>query len=68
MTPRAALRLKLWGYGVSVLSVLLLAIPAWDKAREHPRLFACLVAGGMLSILGQVMRLVANAEAGANRR
>ena len=68
MTPRGALRLKLFGYGVSILSVVLLAVPAWDKAREHPRLFACLVAGGVLSILGQVMRLVANADAGSKQR
>ena len=68
MTSRTALRLKLSGYGVSILSVLLLAIPAWDKAREHPQLFACLIAGGVLSIVGQLMRLVANAEAGAKGR
>ncbi len=68
LSPRAALRLKLWGYGVSIISVLLLAIPAWDKAREHPRLFACLIAGGVLSIVGQIMRLVANAEAGVKGR
>ena len=68
MTPGGALRLKLSGYGVSIISVVLLAIPAWDRAREHPKLFACLVGGAVLSIIGQMMRLAANALDGPKQR
>ncbi len=67
LTPRGALTLKLSGYGVSIFSAMLLAVPAWERAREHPGLFACLISGGLLSIVGQVMRLVANAEDGPKK-
>ena len=68
LSPRAALRLKLSGYGLSIVSVLLLAVPAWNTAREHPALFACLIGGASLSIAGQLMRLLANAADGPKGR
>lgn len=68
MSARGALRLKLWGYGISVLSVLLLAIPAWKHAREEPLLVACLLGGAFLSIAGQIMRLLSNAIDGPKQR
>ncbi len=68
MTPRAALWLKLSGYLVSIVSVGLIAVPAWEHAREQPVLFACLVAGGLASIVGQVMRFAANLIDGPKQR
>ena len=67
MSPRATLRLKLSGYAISIFSVVLLAIPAWEEARKHPALFACLLGGCGLSIVGQLMRYVANAADGPKR-
>ena len=64
MSPRAAHRLKLGGFVISIVSVALLAVPAWAKARDDPALFVCLMAGLVTSIGGQLFRLVANAAEG----
>jgi uncharacterized protein involved in response to NO len=48
--------IKTSGYLVSSVSVVLLGIVAWKSASEHPFLFACLVGGMALSILGMLLR------------
>jgi hypothetical protein len=49
-------QLKGMGYLSSVLSVLLLGIPALKSASEDDRLLACLVAGMIASIVGMFLR------------
>ena len=49
-------RLKGWGYLISTVSVLLLAIPGVKAALEEPILFACLAGGAATSIGGMFLR------------
>ena len=44
------------GYLVSIVSVILLALPAWKNASQEPLLFAALIAGMAASILGMALR------------
>lgn len=53
MRPAA---IKTLGYGISILSVLLLGVVSWHSAREQPLLFACLLGGIATSILGMFLR------------
>ena len=48
--------MKSFGYLISILSVALLAIPAWDNAVRKPPLLAALIAGVLLSMLGMALR------------
>ena len=49
-------RVKSFGYLVSTISVVLLAIVSWSKAREEPLLMACLIGGVAASIIGMFCR------------
>lgn len=51
-----SLLIKSGGYGVSTLSVFLLAAPSWQNASKSPLLMACLVAGMAASIAGMGLR------------
>lgn len=53
MTP---LRIKTFGYLVSSISVVLLAIVAWPHASEKPLLLIALIAGAVTSIVGMALR------------
>ena len=53
MSPPA---LKTFGYLISTISVILLAIVSWPKAREDPVLLACLLGGALTSIMGMFCR------------
>ncbi len=44
------------GYFISIVSVFLLAAPAWKNAFEDPLLRACLVAGILASVIGMALR------------
>lgn len=48
--------LKLTGYLVSSVSVILLGIVSWKGASEQPVLMLCLILGMATSILGMVFR------------
>jgi hypothetical protein len=48
--------LKTLGYLVSIVSVILLGITAWDGASDKPALLACLVLGMATSIGGMGLR------------
>lgn len=48
--------LKTFGYLISTISVILLAIVSWPKARENPILLACLLGGALTSIMGMFCR------------
>lgn len=48
--------LKTTGYLISTLSVILLAIVAWESTSHEPLLRGCLVAGAGASILGMFCR------------
>ncbi|WP_296595383.1 hypothetical protein [Phenylobacterium sp.] len=48
--------LKTLGYVISALSVVLLAVPSWKSASEHPVLLFALMAGMATSILGMFLR------------
>ena len=49
-------RLKSFGYVISTISVVLLAIVSWPKAQQSPLLLACLVGGAIASIVGMFCR------------
>lgn len=53
--PRSA-RIKTVGYGISVLSVLLLGIVSWKNASRDPLLAICLFTGAATSMAGMGMR------------
>jgi hypothetical protein len=53
-------QIKSNGYLISILSVFLLAIPSLKSAKEQPLLLACLIAGAATSILGMVLRWIAD--------
>ena len=48
--------LKGFGYAISTLSVMLLAIVSWPKAKDSSVLLACLIAGAATSIIGMFCR------------
>lgn len=48
--------LKTFGYLISTISVILLAIVSWPKAKESAVLLACLVGGALTSIMGMFCR------------
>ena len=48
--------MKSFGYLVSIVSVFLLAMPAWENASQKPMLMLSLVAGMALSMVGMVLR------------
>ena len=50
---------KTLGYMISSASVVLLALPAWKSATEHPFLPFALMAGMTTSILGMLLRWLA---------
>lgn len=52
--------MKSFGYSISMLSVVLLAVPAWENSRDKPLLFLCLVAGIVISIIGMALRWIAH--------
>jgi hypothetical protein len=47
--PRSA-KIKTFGYGVSVVSVILLSLVSWKNASTDPILAFCLLAGACTSI------------------
>ena len=49
---------KGFGYLISSVSVMLLAISSWDGVKDKPLLLACLIAGVITSIGGMLMRWV----------
>jgi len=51
--------LKTLGYLISTVSVVLLALPAWKSAAEHPILLFALMAGMATSMLGMLLRWLA---------
>lgn len=50
-------RVKACGYGVSTLSVMLLAVAAWPTASRHWLFAVALIAGVATSIAGMGLRL-----------
>lgn len=48
--------IKTFGYLVSTISVVLLAIVSWPKAKESPLLLACLIGGALTSVIGMFCR------------
>jgi hypothetical protein len=52
--------LKGHGYLVSIVSVLLLAIPALKGAKDSPVMLACLAAGALFSVAGMGLRWIAD--------
>ena len=48
--------LKSLGYFVSIISVILLGIVAWQVASQDGFLFACLVGGIVTSVIGMGLR------------
>jgi hypothetical protein len=48
--------LKTVGYLISTVSVVLLAIVSWPKAKESPILLACLIGGALCSMIGMFCR------------
>ncbi len=48
--------LKTLGYCISTVSVALLAIVAWPRAKGDPLLLACLIGGALASIIGMSCR------------
>jgi hypothetical protein len=48
--------LKAGGYLTSTVSVILLGIPAFKSAMEHPAMLLCLTSGMGLSVAGMALR------------
>ena len=48
--------LKTIGYLISTVSVVLLAIVSWPKAKEDAVLAACLIGGAATSMMGMLCR------------
>jgi len=53
--PNSA-KIKTFGYGISVMSVVLLAIVSWKNAATDPLLAICLFGGASSSVLGMGLR------------
>ena len=49
-------RIKTFGYFVSTISVVLLAIVSWTNESKSPLLMACLIVGATTSIVGMFCR------------
>jgi hypothetical protein len=49
-------RVKGFGYVVSTISVILLAIVSWSNAQKNLLLMACLLGGATTSIIGMFCR------------
>lgn len=49
-------RLKSFGYFISTISVVLLAVVSWPKAKDSSILMACLLGGAATSIVGMFCR------------
>jgi len=49
-------KIKTVGYGISVVSVVLLVIVSWKNAASNPLLAVCLLGGGATSISGMSLR------------
>jgi hypothetical protein len=49
-------KIRTIGYGVSVLSVLLLALVSWKNAASNPLLAVCLFGGASTSMIGMALR------------
>jgi len=47
---------KSFGYFISTISVVLLAIVSWTNASKSPLLMACLIGGAGTSIIGMFCR------------
>lgn len=48
--------LKTIGYLISIVSVVLLALVSWPKAKDSPLLIACLIGGALTSMIGMFCR------------
>lgn len=48
------------GYLISILSVLLLALPPLKSAKGDPLVLGCIAVGALLSIAGMALRWVAD--------
>ena len=59
--------MKSVGYLISIVSVLLLAIPASKAASEDGILFLCLIGGVSASVVGMLLRWVSHAREKARR-
>jgi hypothetical protein len=53
---------KSLGYSISIVSVILLAIPTVSRASEEPLLFACLLGGMVASVIGMILRWASHAR------
>lgn len=49
-------KIKTIGYGISVVSVILLAVVSWKNAQKDPVLALCLFGGAATSMLGMSLR------------
>lgn len=49
-----------WGYALSIASVVLLALVAWESVAEKPVMQSALIGGALLSILGIAARWIAH--------
>lgn len=54
--PRSA-RIKIIGYAVSTISVVLLSIVSWRSASHDSILAICLLGGAITSVSGMMMRM-----------
>jgi hypothetical protein len=53
--PRSA-KIKTLGYGISVISVILLGVVSWKSASSDPLLAFCLFGGASTSVAGMCLR------------
>lgn len=49
---------KTLGYLVSAISVVLLAVPAWQAAQRDETVMLCLIAGAIASLTGMALRSI----------
>jgi hypothetical protein len=49
-------KIKTIGYGISVVSVVLLAVVSWKNAASNPLLAICLLGGALTSVTGMGLR------------
>jgi len=49
-------QIKTIGYLISTVSVVLLAVVAYPRAKDSPLLLACLIGGAITSIMGMFCR------------
>ncbi len=54
--------LKTIGYIVSILSVLLLGMAAWQTAADNDFLRLCLIGGMAASVLGMLLRWISHLQ------